>query len=361
MSGSPEGVIVVTKTALITGVTGQDGAFLSRFLLDKGYEVFGAYRRLSTPNFWRLQHLGVMDRVHLIPMDLIDLSSIIDALKVSAPQEVYHLAAQSFVGTSFDQPISTGQITGLGVTYMLEAIKAINPNIRFYQASSSELFGNGLIYPQNESTPFQPASPYGAAKLYGHWITRIQREGYGMFACNGILFNHESPIRGLEFVTRKITNQVAKISLGLAKNLHLGNLDASRDWGYAPEYTEAMWMILQQKEPQDFVIATGETHTVREFVEEAFSIVGLDWEEYVIHDSNLLRPLEVGFLHGDASLARAELGWIPQTHFAELVRIMVEEDVKQWGRWQSGEPFAWDAPYYPNENQVLSRSIHLDR
>ena len=349
------------KTALITGITGQDGAYLSRFLLEQGYDVFGAYRRLSTPNFWRLQYLGILDKVHLVPMDLIDLSSIIQAITISAPQEVYHLAAQSFVGTSFDQPISTGQITGLGVTHMLEAIKTVNPDIRFYQASSSELFGSGLLEPQSEDTPFRPASPYGAAKLYGHWVTRIQREGYGMFACNGILFNHESPIRGLEFVTRKISNQVAKISLGLANDLHLGNLDASRDWGYAPEFVEAMWMILQQPEPRDYVIATGETHTVREFVTEAFATVGLDWKEYVVHDTNLLRPLEVGFLQGDSSLARQELHWAPITNFSDLIRIMVEEDVRQWKRWQNGDRFAWDAPYYPSEDKVLSRSMHLDR
>ena len=244
------------KSALITGVTGQDGAYLAAFLLKKGYSVFGVYRRLSTPNFWRLQHLGIFEQVNLIPADLIDSTSIIEAVKISEPQEIYHLAAQSFVGTSFDQPLSTAEITGLGVTRLLEAVRITNPKVRVYQASTSELFGNTDHVALSETTPMHPVSPYAAAKLYGHWMTRIYREGYGIFAANGILFNHESPLRGLEFVTRKISNAVARISLGLQQELSLGNLDARRDWGYAPDYVEAIWLTLQQKKPDDYVITT---------------------------------------------------------------------------------------------------------
>jgi len=349
------------KKALITGVTGQDGAYLARFLLEKGYDVYGTYRRLSTPNLWRLQYLDIFEKVNLIPADLLDSASISEAIKVSEPDEVYNLAAQSFVGASFEQPIGTGEITGLGVTRVLESIRDINPEIKFYQASTSEQFGDGNKESQNEKTPFHPASPYAAAKLYGYWITRTYRDGYGIFACNGILFNHESPIRGLEFVTRKISNAVAKISLGLEKDLHLGNVEAKRDWGYAPEYVESMWLMLQQKEPGDYVVATNEAHSVKEFAKMAFHLVGLDWEKYVKRDKTFLRPLDVNFLHGDHSKARKKIGWEPKVKFKELVKIMVEADVDRWTRWQNGERFPWDASNYPNENRILSRKLRFDR
>jgi GDPmannose 4,6-dehydratase len=349
------------KRALITGITGQDGAYLAQFLLQKGYEVYGTYRRLSTPNFWRLQYLDVFDRINLIPADLVDAASIMEAINISQPDEVYHLAAQSFVGASFEQPIGAGEITGLGVTRILEAIREVNPRIRFYQASTSELYGRGNPASQNENTPFHPASPYAAAKLYGHWLSKIYREGYHIFACNGILFNHESPLRGLEFVTRKISNAVAKIALNLEKELRLGNLEAKRDWGYAPEYVESMWLILQQQEPDDYVIATGETHSVKEFAQKAFKIVGLDWQQYVKVDERFLRPLDVEFLQGDCFKAKQKLGWEPKVKFTKLVEIMVKEDLDRWQRWQKGERFPWDALNYPGENKILSRKFALDR
>jgi GDPmannose 4,6-dehydratase len=349
------------KSALITGITGQDGAYLAKFLLDKGYNVFGTYRRLSTPNFWRLQYLDIFEEIKLIPADLIDSSSIVEAIKISKPDEIYHLAAQSFVGTSFELPVGSGEITGLGVTRILEAIREINPKIKFYQASTSELYGGRGTEPQTEDTPFQAASPYAAAKLYGYWITKIYREGYGIFACNGILFNHESPLRGLEFVTRKISNAVAKIALGLDKDLKLGNLKAKRDWGYAPEYVESMWLMLQQNEPDDYVIATNEAHSVKEFVDKAFGIVGLDWQRCVDIDEKFLRPLDVNFLQGDYSKARDKFGWQPKVKFDQLVQIMVKEDLNRWERWLKGEKFPWDAPNYPNENRILSRVLRLDR
>jgi len=351
----------MSKTALITGITGQDGAYLAKFLLDKGYQVFGIYRRLSTPNFWRLQYLDIFDRVDLIPADLVDASSLIEAIKISQPDEIYHLAAQSFVGTSFEQPVGAGEITGLGVTRILEAIRETNRGIKFYQASTSELYGNGNTEPQRENTAFRPASPYAAAKLYGYWITRIYREGYGIFACNGILFNHESPLRGLEFVTRKISNAVAKIALGLEKELVLGNLEAKRDWGYAPEYVESMWLMLQQSEPDDYVISTNETHSVREFVEKAFAFVGLDWQKYTKTNEKFFRPLDVNYLQGDYSKAKEKLGWEPRTKFDQLVKIMVNEDLDRWERWLKGERFPWDAPSYPSENRILSRTLRLER
>ena len=351
----------MSKTALITGITGQDGAYLAKFLLDKGYQVFGTFRRLSTPNFWRLQYLDIFEKVTLIPADLLDASSIIEAIKVSQPDEIYHLAAQSFVGASFEQPVGAGEITGLGVTRILEAVREINPEIKFYQASTSELYGNGNSAPQTEGTSFQPASPYAAAKIYGYWVTRIYREGYGIFACNGILFNHESPLRGLEFVTRKISNAVAKIALGLEKELRLGNIEAKRDWGYAPEYVESMWLMLQQDNPDDYVIATNETHSVREFVEKAFAIIGLNPEKYLKVDKRFLRPLDISFLQGDYSKAKRKLGWEPKVKFDELVKIMVKEDLSRWERWQKGERFPWDAPNYPNENRILSRMLRLER
>jgi len=349
------------KRALITGITGQDGAYLAKFLLDKGYNVFGTYRRLSTPNFWRLQYLGIFDKVSLIPADLIDAASILEAIKISQPDEIYHLAAQSFVGASFEQPVGAGEITGLGVTRVLEAIREVSPKIRFYQASTSELFGRGNLERQRENMPFQPASPYAAAKLYGHWIARIYREGYGIFACNGILFNHESPLRGLEFVTRKVSNAAAKIALGLEGELRLGNLEAKRDWGYAPEYVESMWLMLQQDEPDDYVIATNESHSVAEFVERAFEIVDLDWHKYVKVDERFLRPLDVDLLHGDYSKAKQRIGWEPEVKFDRLVEIMVKEDLDRWQRWQKGERFPWDAPNYPSEDKILSRMLRLDR
>lgn len=347
--------------ALITGITGQDGAYLAQSLLERGYEVYGTYRRLSTPNFWRLQYLGVFDHVNLIPADLIDAASIMEAINISQPAEIYHLAAQSFVGASFEQPVGAGEITGLGVTRVLEAIREINPRIRFYQASTSELYGRANTASQTEDTPFHPSSPYAAAKLYGYWLTKIYREGYNIFACNGILFNHESPLRGLEFVTRKVSNSVAKIALGLEKELRIGNLEAKRDWGYAPEYVESMWLILQQQEPGDYVIATGESHSVREFVEKAFAIVDLDWQQYVKVDERFFRPLDVDSLRGDYSKAKQKLGWEPKVRFDELVGLMVREDLERWQRWQKGERFPWDAPSYPSENKVLSRKSALDR
>jgi GDPmannose 4,6-dehydratase len=349
------------KTALITGITGQDGSYLAKFLLEKGYEVYGLYRRLSTPNFWRLQYNGIFEDVNLIPGDLLDSASLVEAISISQPDEVYHLAAQSFVGASFEQPTATGIITGLGVTRILEAIRQINPEIKFYQASTSELYGRGNSESLNEETPFRPASPYASAKLYGYWITKIYREGYGFFATNGILFNHESPLRGLEFVTRKISNGIAKIALGLSAGLRLGNLDAKRDWGYAPEYVESMWLMLQQKEPDDYVIATNETHSVREFVEKACNIAGIDWQEHITVDKRFLRPLDVDYLRGDYSKAERKLKWRPRIKFEKLVEIMVKEDLKRWQRWLDGERFPWDAPSYPSEDKVMSRYFSLDR
>jgi len=349
------------KTALITGVTGQDGAYLVDFLLKKGYNVFGTYRRLSTPNFWRLQYLNVFDKIDLIPVDLIDMGSILEAIKVSNPDEVYHMAAQSFVGASFEQPTSTGMITGLGTTRLLEAIRVVNPNIKFYNAATSELYGTVKVEPQNENTPFSPASPYATAKLYSFWITSNYRNGYGIFTCNGILFNHESCLRGLEFVTRKISNGVAKIKLGIEKTLEIGNLDTKRDWGFAQEYVEAMWLMLQQEKPDDFVIATNETHSVREFVGRAFEIVGLNWEDHIKSSKRFKRPLETGTLRGDYTKAKQKLGWEPRTKFEDLVKIMVEEDVKRWKMWLDGKAFPWDAPNYPNESRIISRTMTLEK
>lgn len=319
------------KMALITGITGQDGAYLARFLLSKGYNVYGAFRRSSVINLERLEHLGVQDNIELVPLDLLDLGNIIRVLEKTQPDEVYNLAAQSFVAVSFEQPVVTAEITGLGAVRVLEGIRTVNPRIRFYQASSSEMFGKAQAVPQNEKTLFYPRSPYAAAKLYAHWMTVNYRESYGIFACSGILFNHESELRGLEFVTRKITDGVARIKHGLQKELRLGNLEAKRDWGYAPEYVEAMWLMLQQGEPDDYVIATGETHSVKEFAQEAFAYVGLNWRDYVIEDPAHLRPADVDFLVGDATKARQKLGWQPRTTFKDLVRLMVEADLKRIG------------------------------
>ena len=313
--------------ALVTGVTGQDGSYLAELLLSKGYEVVGMVRRSSTVNFERIAH--IQDHIEFVPADLLDEVSLIEALRLHRPEEVYNLAAQSFVQTSFGQPVLTGEITGLGVTRMLDAIRIADPDILFYQASSSEMFGKVQEVPQTERTPFYPRSPYGVAKLYGHWITVNYRESYDLHASSGILFNHESPRRGLEFVTRKISNAVAKIKLGLADEIRLGNLDAQRDWGFAKDYVEAMYLMLQQDTPDDYVVCTGETHSVREFCELAFSHVGLHWEDYVVIDEKFMRPAEVDLLVGDAKKAEAVLGWTPKTSFAELVALMVEGDMTQ--------------------------------
>lgn len=314
-------------TALITGITGQDGAYLAEFLLKHGYDVHGMVRRASTANFERIERLR--DRLHLHQADLLDQLSIVNLIKDVAPSEVYNLAAQSFVPTSWNQPLLTGEFTALGVTRMLEAIRLVDPGIRFYQASSSEMFGQVREEPQNEQTPFWPRSPYGVAKVYGHWITVNYRESYGIFACSGIMFNHESPLRGKEFVTRKVTDAVARIKLGVQEKLLLGNLDARRDWGFAGDYVRAMWLMLQQSEPDDFVIATGEQHSVRELVDHAFSHVGLNWEEHVELDPNLLRPAEVNTLRGDATKARRKLQWTPSVTFRELIRMMVNADLER--------------------------------
>lgn len=317
------------KRALITGITGQDGAYLAKFLVEKGYKVYGGYRRSSTRNFWRLHYLDVKKDIELLPLDLLDQTSIISALQKCEPDEVYNLAAQSFVGDSFSEAIATGEITGLGVTRMLDSIRLISPKSKFYQASTSEMFGN-VPAPQNEQTMFCPDSPYAAAKLYGHWIVKNYRAGYGLYACSGILFNHESPIRGIEFVTKKITDGVARIKNGYIKELNLGNLDSQRDWGFAGDYVEAMWLMLQQKVADDFVIATGESHSVREFCDIAFSHVGLDYRDYVKVDKKFLRPRDVHHLHGDAAKARALLGWKPKMNFETLVKTMVDADLDKY-------------------------------
>ena len=312
-------------TALITGITGQDGSYLAEFLLEQGYKVVGIVRRSSTVNFQRIEH--IQDRVTLIPGDLLDQMSLVDALREHKPQEVYNLAAQSFVPTSWRQPVFTGEATALGVTRMLEAVRMVDPAIRFYQASSSEMFGKVRQVPQNENTPFHPRSPYGVAKVYGHWITVNYRESYDLFTCSGILFNHESPRRGLEFVTRKVTHGAAKIKLGLAEDLHLGNLASRRDWGFAGDYVRAMWLMLQQGQPDDYVVGTGDTHAVRELCELAFGCLGLDWEEYVVVDPRFYRPAEVDLLVSDPSKAGEILGWYPELGFRELIELMVQADL----------------------------------
>jgi len=327
----------MTQKALITGITGQDGAYLAEQLLDKGYEVHGMVRRSSTENFERINHLR--DKVILHQADLLDQLSIVNLIQTVRPREVYNLGAQSFVPTSWLQPLLTGEFTALGVTRMLEAVRLVDPEIRFYQASSSEMFGAVKEEPQNEHTPFWPRSPYGVAKVYGHWITVNYRESYGIFACSGILFNHESPRRGKEFVTRKITDAVARIKLGVQDNLRLGNLGAKRDWGFAGDYVRAMWLMLQQEQPDDYVVATGEQHSVRELVDLAFGCVDLDWEKYVEVDKNLMRPAEVYTLCGDAAKARARLGWEPTVTFAELVRMMVDADLERVQREIAGAAF----------------------
>jgi GDPmannose 4,6-dehydratase len=321
------------KKAIITGITGQDGSFLAELLLEKGYAVHGIVRRASTENFERIAHLT--GRIQLHQADLLDQLSLIEVFKEVRPDEVYNLAAMSFVPTSWKQPVLTGEFTGIGVTRMLEAVRLLDPKgIRFYQASSSEMFGKVQEVPQKETTPFYPRSPYGVAKVYGHWITVNYRESYGMYCCSGILFNHESERRGKEFVTRKVTDAVARIKLGLQTELRLGNLDAKRDWGYAADYVKAMYLMLQQPHPEDYVIATGATHSVRELVEVACGCVGLDWQKYVVTDPALIRPAEVDLLVGDPSKARRVLGWRPEVNFEGLVRLMVEADLK---RLQNGD------------------------
>ncbi len=315
----------MAKRALITGVTGQDGSYLAEFLLEQGYEVIGMVRRSSTVNFERISH--IQDRLNLVAGDLLDEVSLISVLRDHRPQEVYNLAAQSFVQTSWSQPVLTGETTALGVTRLLDAIRTVDPEIRFYQASSSEMFGKVQEVPQNETTPFYPRSPYGVAKVYGHWITVNYRESYDLHASSGMLFNHESPRRGLEFVTRKVTHGVARIAAGLDDKLALGNLESQRDWGYAADYVRAMWLMLQQDNPDDFVVATGETHSVRELCELAFAAAGLDWEQHVIVDERFLRPAEVDLLVGDPAKARTTLGWERDVDFPGLVAMMVEADI----------------------------------
>jgi GDPmannose 4,6-dehydratase len=313
------------KRAMITGITGQDGSYLAEFLLGQGYQIFGLVRRVSQPNEARIDHLR--GKITLLAGDLLDEASLVRALQVARPHELYNLAAQSFVQASFAAPTVTGEVTGLGVTRLLEAVRQVDPAIRFYQASSSEMFGKVREAPQREITPFYPRSPYGAAKLYAHWMTLNYRESYGIFAVSGILFNHESPRRGLEFVTRKITDGAVRIKLGLAAELRLGNLAAQRDWGFAGDYVRAMWQMLQPQAPADYVVATGEAHSVAEFCAAAFGALGLEWEKYVVSDPAFTRPAEVDLLLGDASKARAELGWEPAVSFEELVRMMVEADL----------------------------------
>ena len=316
------------KRALITGVTGQDGSYLAELLLEKGYKVFGMVRRSSTETYERISH--IKDRIELVQADLLDQLSVIKMMEHAQPSEVYNLAAMSFVPTSWSQPVLTGQFTALGVTRMLEAVRLVSPKARFYQASSSEMFGMVREVPQTEKTPFHPRSPYGVAKVYGHHITVNYRESYNLFALSGILFNHESPRRGKEFVTRKISDGVARIKLGLAKELRMGNIEARRDWGFAGDYVHAMWLMLQKDQPDDYVIATGKDHSVKEFLELAFSHVGLNWQDHVVTDPEFLRPAEVDHLLGDASKARRELGWTPAVDFAGLVRMMVDADLERY-------------------------------
>lgn len=316
----------MSKRALITGITGQDGSYLAEFLLENGYEVFGFVRRTSTVNFERIKH--IQEQLTLVSGDMQDQTSLTRALSEIKPVEVYNLAAQSFVPVSWEQPGLTGDVTGMGVTRLLDAIRTVNPKIRFYQASSSEMFGKVQEVPQSETTPFYPRSPYGVAKVYGHWITVNYRESYDMHATSGILFNHESPRRGLEFVTRKVTYNVAKIKLGLANELRMGNYEAKRDWGFAGDYVKAMWLMLQQDDPQDYVIATGQTHSVRRLLEVAFSCVDLNWEDYVVQDEAFMRPAEVDLLVGDPTKAKTQLGWEPEVSFEQLIQMMVEADLK---------------------------------
>jgi len=337
------------KAALITGITGQDGAYLAHFLLGKNYKVYGLYRRTSSPNIWRLLSLGIYDKIELIPGDMTDMASISNAIIQSEPDEIYNLAAQSFVGTSFEQPLLTAAVDGIGVVMLLEAVKQINPKIKIYHASTSELYGNcrGVHSEKDvvldERDIFWPVSPYAASKLYSYHQVRIYREAYRMFAVNGILFNHESPLRGLEFVTRKITNAIARIKLGLQDKIPLGNLEVKRDWGYAPEYVEAMWLMLQQEKPDDFIIATGKSHSVKELLELACDYIGLEWTNVVVQGKQFMRPLDVNCLCGDATKAKNVLGWSAETTFEKLIEIMLQEDLQRWKEYLDGKVFPWDA------------------
>ena len=329
------------KTALITGVTGQDGSYLAEFLLKKDYEVYGIVRRSSSSNFERIKHL--QDDLKLVQGDLLDQNSLIEAIEESHPDEVYNLGAQSFVPTSWNQPVLTGEFTALGVTRILEAIRLVNKKIRFYQASSSEMFGKVAEVPQNEQTVFYPRSPYGVAKLYAHWITVNYRESYDLFCCSGILFNHESPRRGMEFVTKKVSDAVARIKMGLSNELRMGNLNAKRDWGFAGDFVEAMWLMLQQDEPEDYVISTDEAHSVKELVEVAFDYVGLNWKDYVVIDPKFVRPAEVDLLLGDSAKARNKLKWLPKVKFEELIRMMVDYDIERY-KVSEYSPKNYDTP-----------------
>jgi GDPmannose 4,6-dehydratase len=347
----------MTRRALITGVTGQDGAYLSKLLLDNNYEVFGGYRRSSSPNFWRLDFLGTLDKIKLIPMDLTDTTSIYEAVEISNPDEVYNAGAMSYVSAAFEMPITTLEIDAGGVISFLEAIRHINPKIKFLTCSSSEMYGNANgAKSANENSPMEPASPYGASKLMAHHINRIYRQGYKLFTCSSICFNHESPIRGIEFVTRKICNSVARIKLGLQDKLELGNVNAKRDWGYSPDYVKAMYMMMQREEPDDFVIATGESHTVLEFVEETFKLAKLDYHDYLKTDKKYTRSVDVNFLLGDYSKAKSEMGWEPKVRFKELVKIMYETDLNRWKRHLKGDTFPWDAPNYSDAN-IITRAL----
>ena len=329
------------KTALITGVTGQDGSYLAELLLKKDYEVYGIVRRSSSSNFERIKH--IQDDLKLLQGDLLDQNSLIEAIEGSCPDEVYNLGAQSFVPTSWNQPVLTGEFTALGVTRILEAIRLVNKKIRFYQASSSEMFGKVAEVPQNEQTVFYPRSPYGVAKLYAHWITVNYRESYDLFCCSGILFNHESPRRGLEFVTKKVSNGVARIKMGLSNELRMGNLDAKRDWGFAGDFVEAMWLMVQQDEPEDYVISTDEAHSVKELVEVAFDHAGLNWKDYVVVDHKFVRPAEVDLLLGDSAKARNKLKWQPKVKFEELIRMMVDYDIERY-KVSEYSPKNYDTP-----------------
>jgi GDPmannose 4,6-dehydratase len=348
------------RRALVTGITGQDGPYLAKFLLSKGYKVFGTYRRVSTPNFWRLQELEILDKVTLLPADLGDMSSLLEAVKQADPDEIYNLAAQSFVGGSFDQPLLTMDIDAQATLRFLEIIRHHEKNIKFYQASTSELYGGSTDFPQTEETPMVPHSPYAIAKLASYHLVKVYRHSYGIFGCNGILFNHESPLRGLEFVTRKITNAAARIKLGLQKELRLGNMQAKRDWGFAEEYVKGMWMMMQHDTPGDYVLATNETHSVQEFAEAAFNAVGLNWQDYVVTDPNLQRPMDVHQLIGSYKKAKETFGWTPTVKFAELVKLMVESDMNRWQRHLNGEIVAWDAPSFPHGMDVVNRNVTKD-
>lgn len=333
---------ITIKRALITGITSQDGAYLAKLLISHGYEVFGTYRKLSsTPNFWRLQYLNIYDKIKLISADVSDSESLSQAIRESDPIEVYHLAAQSYVGASFDQPLYTYNTTGLGVIRILDEIRKFNEKIKFYHASSSEMFGIEKSHIKKESTPFHPVSPYAIARVMSYWTVILYRNRYNMHATNGILFNHESPIRGLEFVTRKITNGIAKISLGLENKLELGNLEAKRDWGYAPDYVEGMLRMLQQKKSDDYILATNETHSIKEFVKEACKVAGVPISKIRSAKENF-RPFDIQHMRGDYNKAHKKLKWMPKTSFKQLVKIMVEEDISRWQRWLKGEQFPWD-------------------